>query len=291
MVNSLCLDQLFDNTSQLRDLVIFLTFYVEERRVLGTSQPWFAPEHILDVRGRAFFEWPDDLVSLRTSTDRHCDPIIDRFKGLVTVDQSAPNQIMKLVYHTINIIRRTPLRCLYALTGWQANFEQMGIAAASLSRWMQQNPAFARESLLHAAALYNDLYDAGSGAGIHHLAFLIATLYIWAYVSLNGEGSGQLDISNRPCHPLRLDKPLSAYEWRSWVLGISDAPIYVKGVGMLVNQESALRVLKGFRKSLSRYRSWPSLRYGLLYAVTEIIEGRFASYAPRMMHGRRSLPL
>ncbi|KAI9038925.1 uncharacterized protein KD926_010139 [Aspergillus affinis] len=136
LINPPRTDHLFDNTSKLRDLVTFLTSYVEERRVFGSSQPWFVPERILNTRGRAFFEWPDDVVTLKTSTDRYCDPIIERFEGLVTAHQSPPSLFLKR---------------------WQANLEQMGIAAISLSQWMSQNPIFARESLLHAASLYNDL--------------------------------------------------------------------------------------------------------------------------------------
>lgn len=82
--------------------------------------------------------------------------------------------------------------------------------------------------------------------------------------------------------PLRPDKTVPDDMKESWIQGTLEAPIYVKGGGILSGPESAIRVLKGFRLALSSHTSWPSLRHGLIYSISEMIEGRFASHSPEL---------
>lgn len=91
--------------------------------------------------------------------------------------------------------------------------------------------------------------------------------------------NGTRTISQRPLRP---DRGVPDDVKNSWIQGTLDAPIYVKGVGILNNPESAIRVLKGFRLALSSHRSWPSLRHGLIYSISEVIDGRFASLSPEL---------
>ncbi|PYH39194.1 uncharacterized protein BO87DRAFT_324763 [Aspergillus neoniger CBS 115656] len=283
------LDNLLNDNSGLSNLVILLTFNVEERRLLRSTQPWFAADMATGLSERKLYKWPDELVSFRTALDDKCDPTIKRFSVLTPILNNAPT-FLKVMFHVTNILRRTPLRCLYALSGWQVTVDQMTAAATSLSHWMQQNPTLVREALLQATTLYGVLYDETTGPGSHHLAFLTASLYIWAYCIVGGEDSaaganGTRKISQRPLRP---DKGVPDDVKNSWIQGTLDAPIYVKGVGILNGPESAIRVLKGFRLALSNHSSWPSLRHGLIYSISEVIDGRFASLSPELKSsGRR----
>lgn len=281
------INRLADTTSRLRDFVILVTFYIEERRVFSSPRPWFAAERRGSVGGRTFFEWPDNLIALRTPTDRLSDSIPQQF-GCMS-ELWCFSKHTKVLYYLIQIVRRTPLRCLYALSGWQATPEQMGTAATVLSQWMKQHTTLARETLLHAASLYNCLHDEPNGTGFCHISFLIATLYIWAYLNLSSESVDSRGSEGRrkQCRPLRVDRCPSLNEKQTWILGLSNSRIFLRGVGMLVGQESTLRVLKTYRRVLSSESSWLSLRRGLIYAATEMIDGRFASYAPMMRQGER----
>ncbi|KAL4993522.1 hypothetical protein BDV10DRAFT_198273 [Aspergillus recurvatus] len=281
------LDYLLDDSCDLTRTVILLTFRTEERRLLRTSQPWFAADIATGLKERRLYKWPDDLVSFRTALDDKCDPTIRRYAALRSVSGNTPS-FLKLIYHVSNIMRRTPLRCLYALSGWQATVEQMTAAAASLSHWMQHNPVLARETFLQAATLYNVLHGQTSGTGGQHLAFLVAALYIWAYCMVAGGNSLPIAHGTRQTsRPLRLDKPLPEEVKDAWVRGTLDAPIYVRGVGVVDGPESAIRALKGLRSSLSSHRSWPSLRKGLIYSLSEVIDGRFASHSPDLRSSRQ----
>lgn len=73
----------------------------------------------------------------------------------------------------------------------------------------------------------------------------------------------------------------------AWGSGTLDAPIYARGVGVVDGPESARRVLKGLRLSLSSHKSWPSLRQGLVYALSEVIDGRLASHSPGLRPSRQ----
>ncbi|GLA98525.1 hypothetical protein AtubIFM61612_008922 [Aspergillus tubingensis] len=277
------LDNLLNDNSGLSNLVILLTFNVEERRLLRSTQPWFAADMATGLNERKLYKWPDELVSFRTALDDKCDPTIKRFSMLTPIVNNAPT-FLKVMFHVTNILRRTPLRCLYALSGWQVTVDQMTAAATSLSHWMQQNPTLAREALLQATTLFGVLYDETTGPGSHHLAFLTAGLYIWAYCIVGGEDSatganGTRKISQRPLRP---DKGVPDDVKNSWIQSTLEAPVYVKGVGILNGPESAIRVLKGFRLALSSHRSWPSLRHGLIYSISEVIDGRFASLSPEL---------
>ncbi|KAL4894160.1 hypothetical protein BDV59DRAFT_207213 [Aspergillus ambiguus] len=285
------LNRLLDDSSDLTNVVILLAFYTEERRLLRSSQPWFAADISTGLKERKLYKWPDDLTSFRTAVDDKCEPTIRRFAALRSVSNNTPTFI-KVIYHVTNIMRRTPLSCLYALSGWQVTVEQMAAAATSLSHWMQQNPVLARETFLQAAALYSALHGETGGAGCHHLAFLVAALYIWAYCIV-GKGAGVHPIAHethetrQTSQPLRLDKDVPDDVKESWVRGTLDAPIYVKSAGIVNGTESAIRVLKGFRCSLANQRSWHSLRHGLIYAISEMIDGRFASHSPELRSRRQ----
>ncbi|RAH56384.1 hypothetical protein BO85DRAFT_399575 [Aspergillus piperis CBS 112811] len=277
------LDTLLNDNSDLSSLIILLTFNVEERRLLRSAQPWFAADIATGLNERKLYKWPDELVSFRAALDDKCDPTIKRFSMLNPISNNAPT-FLKVMFHVTNILRRTPLRCLYALSGWQVTVDQMTAAATSLTQWMQQNPTLARETLLQATTLFGVLYDETTGPGCHHLAFLTAGLYIWAYCIVGGEdgtarANGTRTISQRPLRP---DKGVPDDVKNSWIRGTLDAPIYVRGVGTLNGPESAIRVLKGFRLALSNHRSWPSLRHGLIYSISEVIDGRFASLSPEL---------
>ncbi|KAI2892315.1 transcriptional regulator family: Fungal Specific TF and C2H2 zinc finger [Aspergillus niger] len=277
------LNDLLNDNSNLSNLIILLTFNIEERRLLRSTQPWFAADMATGLNERKLYKWPDELASFRTALDDKCDPTIKRFSVLKSISNNAPT-FLKVMFHVTNILRRMPLRCLYALSGWQVTVNQMTAAATSLSHWMQQNPTLARETLLQATTLFGVLYDETTGPGCHHLAFLVAGLYIWAYCIVGGEdgstGANQVWKISQP--PLRPDKTVPDDMKEFWIQGTLEAPIYVKGGGILSGPESAIRVLKGFRLALSSHTSWPSLRHGLIYSISEMIEGRFASHSPEL---------
>ncbi|GKZ37456.1 hypothetical protein AbraIFM66950_009006 [Aspergillus brasiliensis] len=280
------LKNLLDDSSDLSNLIILLAFNIEERRLLRSTQPWFAADMATGLNERKLYKWPDELASSRTALDDKCDPTIRRYSKLQSISNNTPS-LLKVIYHVTNILRRTPLRCLYALSGWQATVDQMTAAATSLSHWMQQNPMLARETLLQAATLYSVLYDEATGPGCHHLAFLIAGLYIWAYCIVSSEDANEARKIGQ--NPLRSDRDIPDDIKDSWVQGTLKAPIYVKGVGIVNGPESAIRVLKGLRLALSSHKSWPSLRHGLIYSISEMIDGRFASLSPEMKsRGRRA---
>lgn len=277
------LNDLLNDNSNLSNLVILLTFNIEERRLLRSTRPWFAADMATGLNERKLYKWPDELATFRTALDDKCDPTIKRFSVFKSISNNAPT-FLKVMFHVTNILRRMPLRCLYALSGWQVTVNQMTAAATSLSHWMQQNPTLARETLLQATTLFGVLYDETTGPGCHHLAFLIAGLYIWAYCIVGGEdgtggANGARKISRRP---LRLDKTVPDDMKEFWIQGTLEAPIYVKGAGIMNGPESAIRVLKALRLALSSHTSWPSLRHGLIYSISEMIEGRFASHSPEL---------
>lgn len=270
-----------------------MTFYTEERRLLNSTQPWFTSQQLNPLGDRSFFTWPDLIVPSKTSLDRKCDSVLEQFESIVSANQDRQKPSKKL-HHIICIIRRTPLRCLYASSGSQATLEQMNVSTAALSRWMEENPIFARENLFHAASLYNDPNEKLNGPGLYQIGRFIASLYIWTYFSLTGMRKSLSDMGERhtwTCGSLRMDQPVPLDKRRAWIQGRLKVPMYLEGAGMLVDQDSAARLLKRFRETLTRQKSCPSLRCRLICAISEIIENRPASLEPPMRSNMTRQPI
>jgi hypothetical protein len=76
------LNHLLDDSCDLTKTAILLTFHTEERRLLRSSQPWFAADIATGLKERRLYKWPDDLVSFRTAVEDKCDPTIRRYASL-----------------------------------------------------------------------------------------------------------------------------------------------------------------------------------------------------------------
>lgn len=293
-VNPRSTEHHFNGVSTLKDLVIFLTFYTEERRLLNSSQPWFISEQLNSFLGcRSFFNWPDISAPPKTSLDRRCDSVLEQFESFSSANQNRQKPSKKL-HHIICIIRRTPLRSLYASSGWQATPEQINVSTTALSNWMEQNPIFARENLFYAASLYSEPNDKPNGPGLHQMGRFIASLYIWTYARLTGMQTSFSDMGQRHTWnsgALRMDKPVPLDKKTPWIAGSLKVPIYLEGVGLLVDQDSAARLLKTFREALSGQRSWPCLRRRLLGAMSGIIESQLASVEPALSSNMMMQPI
>ncbi|KAJ5631591.1 fungal-specific transcription factor domain-containing protein [Penicillium longicatenatum] len=163
--------------------------------------------------------------------------------------QSSKDQWLSDVYHHLMIIVHIPLKSLCTVAGWTSTEDAILASKRELSSWMADNPQAARKTLLHAALLFKSLRSKplNTHTGAHDL--LAATLTIWAYALLHSPRSE--DTLTGPI--IYLDRHMSEDQERSWISDPNeDSPLHISGVGCILNDSAATRVLLEAKSCLAR---------------------------------------
>ncbi|CEJ61864.1 hypothetical protein PMG11_10381 [Penicillium brasilianum] len=186
-------------------------------------------------------------------------------KSLAVLNHNSKNPMLSDLYHQLMIVVHIPLKCLCILAGWLSTEDSILESKKQLSSWMNDDPPAARTTVLHAALLFKSLRSRPLNSYIEGHALLAATLTIWAYALLHpvrpeGTLTGPI---------IYLDRHMDEDQERSWILYTNESsPLYISGVGCILNAGAATRVLLEARDCLARQnREWGV--YNLFMSVFE----------------------
>lgn len=168
--------------------------------------------------------------------------------------QSSKNPMLPDVYHHLMIIFHIPLKSLCTVAGWTSTEDAILASKKELSSWMATNPQAARRTVLHAAILFKSLRSRPLFAYTEAHDLLAATLAIWAYVLF------QPTISDKTLNGpiIYLDRHMNGDQEKSWIFNSNeDSPVHISGVGCILNDSAATRVLLEAKGCLARQsNSW-----------------------------------
>lgn len=173
--------------------------------------------------------------------------------------------------HFIGILRRVPLKQLYAYSGWYASDQDVSTARTYLVSWMRENPALSRDCVVHAGALLAEIRSTPTTACYHYFCLLVAILYLRAFTTLQPQNSLALEETlflDSPPAILKVDQHHEPSLREHWVHGGSGVLVHIIGVGMLSNLGSAQRLWKELHRILCSRRGWPTFRKALMMCVS-----------------------
>jgi hypothetical protein len=147
--------------------------------------------------------------------------------------------------HTLSLLCYLPLRELLLFSGWRANNAERCEADVRLTHWVRKDVSTARLAIYHAAKVYSYIRGHPSCPYSETMAFLAATLAIWAVTMTLNHGVGPWRLTaDSPLYrsggleTLRLDQFADRPTILGWVSGKADLRPYLAGVGSLSNPDA-----------------------------------------------------
>jgi hypothetical protein len=142
--------------------------------------------------------------------------------------------------HILSLLLHLPLRELMAFSGWRVSEVERSEADFRLARWVRNEGAGARLVIYHAAKVYSCIRERPFAAYSGTMAFLTATLAIWA-VTMSVNRSAQPSWPSAEDHSfgqgrlktLRFDRFTDRSTIIDWVSGKENVRPYLAGVGAL----------------------------------------------------------
>ncbi|KAJ5532239.1 hypothetical protein N7494_008791 [Penicillium frequentans] len=184
---------------------------------------------------------------------------------LQVLSQSSKDPMLSDLYHHLMIIFHIPLKSLCTVAGWTATEDAILATKKELYKWMVDNPQAARKTLLHGAILFKSLRSRPLITYSEAHELLVATLTIWTYTSLHPSRSE--DTLTGP--KIYLDRHMTDDQERSWILSPNgDSPLYISGVGCILNDSAAVRVLLEAKNCFTR-KSHP---WGIYHQIMTVFE-------------------
>lgn len=217
------------------------------------------------------------FVMTNTAQTTHSQSILDHsiyteWRGstvgtLQQLSQSSKDPMLSDLYHHLMIIFHIPLKSLCTVAGWTATEDAILATKKELYKWMVDNPQAARKTLLHGAMLFKSLRSRPLNTYSEAHELLAATLTIWAYTSLHPSRSE--DTLTGPI--IYLDRHMIDDQERSWIsCPNGDSPLYISGVGCILNDSAAVRVLLEAKGCFTR-KSHPWGIYDQIRTVFEVM--------------------
>ena len=164
--------------------------------------------------------------------------------------------------HIASLLLHLPLRELMAFSGWRVSEAERSEADIRLAQWVKSEGAGARSVIYHAAKVYSCIRERPFQAYSGTMAFLIATLAIWAVTM-------SVDCIAQPLRPsaddhsfgqghlktLRFDRYTDRSTIIDWVSGKENVRPYLAGVGALEGSNVAPLLIREsvrvFRRKLA----------------------------------------
>jgi hypothetical protein len=243
-----------------------LYIYAEERSILDK------------LAGSPF---RDSLAPLLPTKDMS-SAVDDVFRGLFTLvdhpgNSNNPQQEEPVLFHTLSILRRIPLRQLYAFSGWQATAAEVDAARGYLESRLRAEET--RWCVWHAGQVLDALRGEGARrfrGCVDPFYLLIAVLVLWAVDVLSvhdvDEASGGWD-GDRP--PTRIDRIRGFDEARAWVGEKGrGGSVHVTNIGVLQGPESARRLLAECRRIMRSGVPWSGVSCGIADALERLLDYR-----------------
>ncbi|KAJ5810400.1 fungal-specific transcription factor domain-containing protein [Penicillium pulvis] len=163
--------------------------------------------------------------------------------------QSSKSSVLSDVYHHLMIVLHIPLKSLCTVAGWASTEDAILASKKELSAWMADNPQAARKTVLHAAILFKSLRSKPLITYTDAHDLLAATLAIWVYALLHITRSD--DTLTGPI--IYLDRHMNEDQKKSWIFDSNeDSPLHISGVGCILKNFAATRVLFEAKGCLAR---------------------------------------
>lgn len=212
-------------------LLIFLILHVAEKSLQGSYELWIRPRvTALDRSDGSVIHKVLDADMQRLEADSR-----RRLRGDFEVS-----------FHLLTIIRFTPFGSLCILAGLRCP-ENAGSAQRNLESILQDDPARARLTLLHAGRLFSHFRNLRVIPRSDLQAFLAASLYTWLWTKsvTSGCHSPEQNSPRSPLeHSIRIESGLESPDAKRWVEDGADLKAHLVGVGILAGSNAASRVLK-----------------------------------------------
>lgn len=182
--------------------------------------------------------------------------------GLSVPDESTLN--------TMSILRHVRLREIYAFSGWQADESEILESRRYLQNWIDHEQTSVRKCIWHAGSTFRLLRSKTHMACFEPFNLLVAGLAIWTYCILQPLSK---TATESPAHrPVRIDQLTEHRDVDEWIRG-QGTRIHLTGVGTLVGQESARRLMAELHKVLLSKIGWTKTCQGLAFAIEQVLSG------------------
>jgi hypothetical protein len=217
----------------------------------------------------------NDLAGLMNSVDQTLDRLL--LSDEICQASSQHDRHSRVVIHLVSILRKVPLRDIYASSGWRATTEEIKTSKSNITSWMKENQPCARQCLWHAVSIFSALRTERNFYGHDPFCFLIAALFIWSFdlfarPSESRElGSEAGWLNSKP--PTRVDRLRGKHQVQEWITFGDHDNVHITGIGLLTGVDSARRLLVDLREILLSQQPWSPLCHGLAYAISRVLAG------------------
>lgn len=277
-----------DKTEAIKSMNCFakemyaLNLYMEERSVLDkiSSSPfWRLFMSSPSTAHRGPNNAPFNASQASPEIKKMTSSVEDAFETLFDASLPGDSGHGDAMFHTLSILRRVPLRHLYAFSGWQATEVDVEVSKKYLRTWVRTEPASTRWCLWHAVMALKLLKSKqyfGCDDAFH---VLIATLILWAFDLLSEPSDLQSSVSrgagwdgDQP--PVRIDRLSGFSSAKVWAEAGRYDRIHMTGIGILRGPDSATQLLKDCCKILLSRTAWSGLCRGIAYAIEQVLRGK-----------------
>lgn len=250
-------------------LIVLVSLYVEERRSLELSSSWLYAEMFDEDDSLARWPRPGARWWSVSRQGASVDHFLTRCEAESQWESDHLRLITQRICHLLSILRRLPLRLLYVYSGWMATTEERSASKKKLSKWVNQNRE-SREALLHATALFQSIRSQMNPTPLDPWCLLIASLYIWTYITLAKHDSAT---STFPQQVVRLDRHLGHATMGKWLEAAQTMDAHIMGIGMLGDADSATRTLQEAINVLRRDGPWGHMGHQISQTLDQILRG------------------
>lgn len=270
-------------------LILLISIYAEERDVTKSAESWLFRRLLSQAAGTRALQseigtqsmCQEQLSSILDELASGADPGYDLFAPSKLTNQTgSPCQVSaQILYHLLSILRRVPLRTIYAISGWQTTASRTETAKKEFVSWVHSHPERARKCLWHSSMIIAALRHEDTIGFFHPLALLIAVLFLWEFLREIDPGPDPFQVVGSAT-PLRLDRLLDESQVEHWVREGDTSAFCITGMGILSGRGSANRVLKEFHRILLGQKSWLGLSRGIAYTTTQHLQGLPPTFTP-----------
>lgn len=150
---------------------------------------------------------------------------------------------------------------LVTFSGFRVSVDERNAEDERLRHWIEQEPAEARDAVVHAARLFTSIRNNRSSAPQEGVSLLMASLTMCMYAEL----SPPVDAADRQREILRLGGDEDAWRTTAWIMGDESMRPHLARIGDLQGDDASTAIVHEAAQLFQSRQSWP--QHGLIGLV------------------------
>ncbi|OGM44706.1 hypothetical protein ABOM_007376 [Aspergillus bombycis] len=273
-------DERIRRLSDLELWISVIAVYLAERHITEQQSLYssFGMHKMPDYRNLLSGEGIDE----HTHDRDNIDAVLEAFEQAVTRRRQEPPLLPIVTKFSLllRLIRFIHYRQLYASVGWMARPPEVFAATQHITQRLQTEPRRARQSLSHAARLFQIIRSQRQFDPYDSFMLLMAVLYIWNYDRLVISGQPPRLAGGDSEEILRIDQDMNEEVRKKWIAGTFDLSkhLHISGIGVLNGQSSQPRIFRESIRVLGHDQAWSTQANAIRSALHQILSGGAPSF-------------